>query len=102
MAYTYIYKLADEQLHLFWRQKPPARGEKNGTVSEPARGLLIFEFRLFRGVKILANRSKAGEQNVLQTHTSQPARRLYTDKLFGLRFRSLEFQRQRNIKRKKS
>ena len=51
-------------------------------TNEPARGLLVFEFRPFRGVKILANRSKAGEQNVPRTHTSEP----YTDKPFWIRF----------------
>ena len=55
-------------------------------TNEPARGLLVFEFRPFRGVKILANRSKAGEQNVPRTHTSEPARRPYTDKPFWIRF----------------
>jgi len=73
-----------------WRQKsakPPARGEKNGARTiEPARGLLIFEFCPFRGVKILTNKSKEGEQNVPRTHTGEPACRLYTDKHFGFGF----------------
>ena len=64
------------------------------------RGLLIFAFPNFRGAKILANRSKAGEQNFPRTHTREPARRLYTDNFFGLGLRSVEFQQQRNIERK--
>ena len=103
-----MYKSACEQPHLcesrrnvgVWKgrnHQRKARKMERGKVSLPP-GYWFLNFASFV-VKILDNRGKASEQNFPRTHTSNPARRLYTDNLFGLGFRSLEFERQ---KRKKS